>query len=93
LFGSYRLGVHFPSTDIDAICAFKAGIVTRQMFFDQFVQMIEKDPRFSLVCSVNQAQVPIIKCVIDGVQFDLLYASVEKPNELIAKLHESNPSQ
>ena len=29
-FGSYLLGVHFPQTDIDAICVFKAKYVTHQ---------------------------------------------------------------
>ena len=71
--------MHFPQTDIDAICVFRQGTVTRQQFFEEFVQLIEKDPRFARVSTVAEARVPIIKCVLDGVHFDLLYASVDKP--------------
>ena len=32
-----------------------------------------------MVCLVSQARVPIIKCIIDGVLFDLLFAAIEEP--------------
>jgi poly(A) polymerase Pap1 len=41
--------------------------------------LIEKDPQFELVCQVSQAKVPIIKCVIDSIHFDLLFAAVDEP--------------
>lgn len=50
LFGSYRLQVHTPSTDIDAICCFKSNLVTRQDFFDTFAKTISDDPVFEFVC-------------------------------------------
>ena len=37
VFGSYMLGVHFPSTDIDAICLFP-GYVSRSDFFEDFIK-------------------------------------------------------
>lgn len=59
--------------------------MSRSEFFENFVKLIEKDPRFSLVCTVAEARVPIIKCVLDGVHFDLLYANVDRPSELLNK--------
>lgn len=45
--------------------------------------MIEKDPSFELVSLVSQAKVPIIKCVILGIHFDLLFAAVDEPSKII----------
>lgn len=82
IFGSFRLQVHFPSTDIDAICVFKSS-VQQQTFFDSFVQTIQKDPLFDFVCLVSQARVPIIKCVVSGIHFDLLFAAVDEPSKIL----------
>lgn len=90
LFGSYRLQVHFAHTDIDAICVFRKDAVQRSEFFDSFYAMIDKDPQFQLVSLVNQARVPIIKCVINSIHFDLLFASVDEPNKIHQKLQSDN---
>lgn len=48
--------------------------------------MIDKDPQFQLVSLVNQARVPIIKCVINMIHFDLLFAAVDEPKKIYANL-------
>lgn len=35
-----------------------------------------------MVCLVSEARVPIIKCIIDGIQFDLLFAAIEEPHKI-----------
>lgn len=39
---------------------------------------------------MNQARVPIIKCVINSIHFDLLFASVDEPKKIYAKLQSDN---
>ena len=45
-FGSYSLDVHFPFTDIDAICVFRLKYITRQEFHDGFVKLLENSEDF-----------------------------------------------
>jgi poly(A) polymerase len=51
-FGSYRLGVHGSGADIDTLCVGPRH-VTRENFFETFVQMMAKRPEVTelTVCS------------------------------------------
>lgn len=55
--------------------------------------MIDKDPQFQLVSLVNQARVPIIKCVINSIHFDLLFASMDEPNKILNKLQNDSQNE
>ena len=89
-FGSYRLGVHGPGSDIDTLCVVPKH-VSREDFFDVFEGMLRNTEGvtevsvshqvFLLALSKNSpaqgvpdAYVPIIKLKISGIPIDFLMA-------------------
>lgn len=72
-FGSYRLGVHGPGTDIDTVCVVPKH-VSREDFFDVFEPMLRDLEGVTEVSGVPEAYVPIIKTKISGIPLDLLMA-------------------
>ncbi|KAG2013181.1 polymerase, variant 3 [Coprinopsis cinerea AmutBmut pab1-1] len=72
-FGSYRLGVHGPGSDIDTLCVVPKH-VTREDFFDTFEPMLKEMEGVTEVSGVPEAYVPIIKTEIDGIPLDFLMA-------------------
>ncbi|KAF9057831.1 Poly(A) polymerase central domain-containing protein [Panaeolus papilionaceus] len=72
-FGSYRLGVHGPGTDIDTLCVVPKH-VTREDFFEVFEPMLKQLEGATEVSGVPEAFVPIIKSEISGVALDFLMA-------------------
>ncbi|KAI5956538.1 PAP1 [Candida jiufengensis] len=77
-FGSYRLGVYGPSSDIDALVVVPRH-VTREDFFSVFDQMIRKRPELEEINGVTDAFVPIIKLEFDGISIDLIMARLNVP--------------
>ncbi|KAF8819548.1 polyA polymerase [Cardiosporidium cionae] len=75
-FGSYRLGVVSPGSDIDTLCV-APNFVSRNAFFSSFFAKLQQDPNVSRLQSVPDAYTPIIKLVYDGVDIDLLFASLQ----------------
>eukprot|EP00918_Siedleckia_nematoides_P065259 GHVU01141986.1.p1 GENE.GHVU01141986.1~~GHVU01141986.1.p1 ORF type:complete len:455 (-),score=39.52 GHVU01141986.1:743-2107(-) len=73
-FGSYRLGVVTPGGDIDALCV-APKFANRQMFFDSFCKKLKEEA--SSVQTVPEAYVPIARVTLDGVDLDLLFASLD----------------
>ena len=76
-FGSYRLGVHSPGTDIDALCVAPRHIDRTKHFFGVLPEMLRNDERVTELVEVQEAFVPCIKMVFCGVDIDLLFARVE----------------
>ncbi|KAI5967962.1 PAP1 [Candida margitis] len=72
-FGSYRLGVYGPSSDIDALVVVPRH-VTREDFFTTFDQIIRQRPELQEINGVADAYVPIIKLEFDGISLDLIMA-------------------
>ncbi|KAG1806334.1 polymerase [Suillus plorans] len=72
-FGSYRLGVHGPGSDIDTLCVVPKH-VSREDFFEKFEPMLKELEGASEVSGVPEAYVPIIKAKISGIPLDLLMA-------------------
>ncbi|KAG1735694.1 poly-A polymerase [Suillus paluster] len=72
-FGSYRLGVHSPGSDIDTLCVVPKH-VSREDFFEVFEKMLVKVEDITEVSGVPEAYVPIIKAKISGVPLDFLMA-------------------
>ena len=72
-FGSYRLGVHGPGTDIDILCV-SPRYITREEFERDMFEVLKKQPCVSKITGVFKTKVPLIKMIFDSVPIDLLYA-------------------
>ncbi|KAG0146225.1 hypothetical protein CROQUDRAFT_657713 [Cronartium quercuum f. sp. fusiforme G11] len=86
-FGSYRLGVHGPGSDIDTLCVVPRQ-VTREHFFEVLPQMLKERPEVTELSTVPEAFVPIISLKFSGIEVDLLFARLalpSVPNELELK--------
>jgi poly(A) polymerase len=74
-FGSYRLGVNASGGDIDMLLVVPR-FVTRDAFFATLRPKLEASARVRELTSVPDAFVPLMKFYFDGVDIDLLFASV-----------------
>uniref|UniRef100_A0A7S1U691 polynucleotide adenylyltransferase n=1 Tax=Phaeomonas parva TaxID=124430 RepID=A0A7S1U691_9STRA len=74
-FGSFRLGVHAPDSDVDVLCVAPRH-VTREDFFTSFVSLLYRRPDASEVLPVPEAYTPVIKFRLGGVAVDLLFVSL-----------------
>lgn len=77
-FGSYRLGVHGPGSDVDTLCVAPAG-VTRADFFASLPAAL-RAARVTELTAVPGAFVPILKIVYEGVAIDLIFAQLQLPS-------------
>lgn len=77
-FGSYRLGVYGPGSDIDTLVVVPKH-VAREDFFTVFELILRKRPELEEITSVSDAFVPIIKIEFDGISIDLIYARLNVP--------------
>lgn len=75
-FGSYRLGVHGPGSDIDTLVVVPKH-VSRENFFDVFEQLLRKRPEVEELAAVPDAYVPIIKIKFSGISIDLIFARLD----------------
>ncbi|GAA5922355.1 polynucleotide adenylyltransferase PAP1 [Sporobolomyces koalae] len=78
-FGSYRLGVHGPGSDIDTLLVVPKH-VEREEFHTLFEEMLKNTEGVLEVTSVPEAFVPIIKCTISGIDIDLLFSRLALPS-------------
>mmetsp|Transcript_74037 Transcript_74037/g.130844 ORF Transcript_74037/g.130844 Transcript_74037/m.130844 type:complete len:649 (+) Transcript_74037:79-2025(+) len=74
-FGSYRLGLISPGSDIDALCVAPRHI-SRDSFFQVLVPKLQEHPDVSDLTPVPDAYVPIIKMKLSGIDIDLLFARI-----------------
>ena len=74
-FGSFRLGLISPDSDIDAL-AVGPRHVTREGFFDEFPRKLVTLPGIESIQPVPDAVAPLIKLKIEGVEVDLLFAKI-----------------
>ncbi|EDV21644.1 uncharacterized protein TRIADDRAFT_30173, partial [Trichoplax adhaerens] len=78
-FGSYRLGVHTKGADIDALCVAPRH-VDRTSFFASFVDLLKSQTEVTQITVVEDAFVPVIKMVFDGIEMDMLFARLGLQN-------------
>lgn len=72
-YGSYRLGVYSPGSDIDTLMVVPKH-VTRENFFTDFEQILRNRPEATEITAVPDAYVPIIKFKFSGIPIDLIFA-------------------
>ena len=73
-FGSFRLGVHSPGTDIDMLIVGPSAIDRQKHFFGNLYNILKQTVGITDCTPVPYTQIPIIKITFRGVDFDLLYA-------------------
>lgn len=89
-FGSYRLGVYGPGSDIDTLVVVPKH-VTRSDFFEVFEKLLKERPELQEIAAVPDAYVPIIKIEFDGISIDLIFAKLDIPRvPLDLKLDDKN---
>ncbi len=75
-FGSFRLGIIRPSSDIDTLVLIPSS-VSRDRFFSEFIsEILAHDQCVSECVPVTDARVPIAKVKYRGIFLDILVASV-----------------
>lgn len=77
-FGSYRLGVYGPGSDIDTLVVVPKH-VTRDDFFSVFDTILRARPELEEIVPVPDAFVPIIKMKFLGISIDLICAKLDIP--------------
>lgn len=77
-YGSYRLGVYGPGSDIDMLVVVPKH-VNRQDFFEIFGEMLKKRPELEEITPVEDAFVPIIKIEFGGISIDVIFAKLDIP--------------
>lgn len=75
-FGSYRLGVHGPGSDIDTVVVVPKHI-KREDFFTVFDALLREREELEEIASVPDAYVPIIKLKFSGISIDLICAHLD----------------
>eukprot|EP01064_Diplonema_japonicum_P003763 TRINITY_DN12450_c5_g1_i1.p1 TRINITY_DN12450_c5_g1~~TRINITY_DN12450_c5_g1_i1.p1 ORF type:complete len:691 (+),score=134.72 TRINITY_DN12450_c5_g1_i1:192-2075(+) len=75
-FGSYKLGVHFPGSDIDTLCIAPRD-VDREDFFDSLVNIFLKHALVKELNPVRDAHVPVIKMNFFDIQIDLVFSALD----------------
>lgn len=77
-YGSYRLGVYSPGSDIDTLAVAPKNI-KREDFFDHFPDILRRfvaAEDIGFLVPVRDAHVPIIKLELNNIEIDLNFVSV-----------------
>lgn len=91
-YGSYRLGVYGPGSDIDTLAVAPKNI-RREDFFELFPDMLRRyagADAISSLTAVPDAFVPIIKLVLNDIEIDLIFASITSQQTIPADFELKN---
>ncbi|TNV83775.1 hypothetical protein FGO68_gene2709 [Halteria grandinella] len=76
-FGSYRLGVHAPNTDIDALCVAPRHVDREEDFFGSLFDMLKGHQSVKNLYPVQKGFVPRIGMEFEGIEIDLIFARIQ----------------
>ena len=77
-FGSYRLGVHGKSSDIDTLCVAPLH-VRREDFLEGMYAALKEREEVGEITAVADAYVPVIKMEFSNIPIDLVFARLMLP--------------
>eukprot|EP00339_Tiarina_fusa_P026499 CAMPEP_0116998696 /NCGR_PEP_ID=MMETSP0472-20121206/1680_1 /TAXON_ID=693140 ORGANISM="Tiarina fusus, Strain LIS" /NCGR_SAMPLE_ID=MMETSP0472 /ASSEMBLY_ACC=CAM_ASM_000603 /LENGTH=605 /DNA_ID=CAMNT_0004697931 /DNA_START=47 /DNA_END=1864 /DNA_ORIENTATION=+ len=89
-FGSYRLQVHRPDSDLDVL-ALSPAICTRGDFFTSLVTLLEEQPGVDDMHPIPSAFTPVLKFRVDGIAVDMLFARLADSTKLL-QFQQKRPS-
>ena len=89
-FGSYRLRVHRPDSDLDVL-ALTPPTCTRGDFFTSLVKFLRQDSAVADVHPIPSAFTPVIKFLLNGIHIDMLFGRVADPSKLM-QFQQKRPS-
>jgi poly(A) polymerase len=72
--GSFRLGIHESTSDIDALCVVPTFVDRDEDFFGDFLNTLKTHPDIKELRGIKDAYVPLIKMKFFGLDIDLLFA-------------------
>ncbi|OHS99156.1 Poly(A) polymerase beta [Tritrichomonas foetus] len=75
-FGSFRLGVCSPSSDIDCLCI-TPKFIKRSNFFSIMYDLLNKNPKVSGLQKIENAFVPILTMTYDTIDIDISFAALD----------------
>jgi poly(A) polymerase len=91
-FGSYRLGVHSPGSDIDTLCVVPMFVDRYEHFFGELLQILKSHPQITEINDIVDANVPVIKLKFKTIRIDLLFAAIasDRVDESLTNLDDDN---
>ena len=87
-FGSYKIQVMSPTSDIDCLCVAPKWAKRTSDFFGGLYDILESHGHVSNLRKIETAKVPVMKLKFRGIEIDLTYANINKEN--IKDLKEEN---
>eukprot|EP00934_Nitzschia_sp_Nitz4_P005779 Nitzschia sp. Nitz4//scaffold36_size144017//13588//15793//NITZ4_003066-RA/size144017-snap-gene-0.203-mRNA-1//-1//CDS//3329549396//5769//frame0 len=81
-FGSFRLGVHRPESDLDVL-ALSPPACSRDDFFTTLVAALQEHKEIKDVHAIPTAYTPVVKFKLMDIQIDMLFARVEDASKLL----------
>ncbi|WP_225409143.1 poly(A) polymerase [Stigmatella hybrida] len=92
-YGSFRMGMSRPGSDVDAV-AIGPSHLSREDFAQALLQALSREKGSEGARFIADAALPLVKLTLDGVPFDVSYASRPEdaapcpPSELLARYGE-----
>ena len=77
-YGSYRLEVNSPNSDIDCVLVVVEPINRKTHFFDILYKMLDENKNVINLIKIESSWVPVMKMIFHGVQIDLTFCQFVK---------------
>ncbi|ODQ64831.1 Poly(A) polymerase, partial [Nadsonia fulvescens var. elongata DSM 6958] len=74
-FGSYKMGVYSPDSDIDTLIVLPKH-VGRHDFFTHFETLLRERPELKEIFPIPEAYVPVMKIKFSGISLDIICSSI-----------------